>query len=330
MKKIKFLVLTLCAILAITSLTSCKKSSQDAPPEKKYFTVTFDSNGGSEVQSLKIAEGGKASKPQNPQRDNYIFEYWTYNSREWSFEVDTVKSDITLVAKWIEASDVYSYEPISETENKITGVKKRLEAMLVPNVIGGKTITAIGDGVFENTQSENTKSIVLSETVTSVGKAAFKDCFDVEITVKGQIVEVGEQAFLNCNTLKEVNFGEGLTTVPFEAFKGCSALTELSLPASLLTIDENAFEDCSALSAIIMHTTLATVNDGAFDGASALEAIYFYGKKADINNISISENNEDFYNTIKQNSFFYSKDKPSNSGDYWYFNEKGKIRIWDK
>ena len=320
----------LCAILAITSLASCKKSDHDAPSEKKYFTVTFDSNGGSEVQSLKIAEGGKVSKPQDPQRDNYIFDCWTYNSTKWSFEVDTVKSDITLIAKWVEASDVYSYEPINDTENKITGVKKNLEAMVVPGVIGGKTITAIGDGVFESTQSENTKSITLSKTVTSIGNASFKDCVDVEITVKGQLVKIGEQAFLNCNALKEVNFGEGLTAIPFEAFKGCSALTELSLPASLLTIDENAFEDCSALSAIIMHTTLSAVNDGAFDGASVLEVIYLYGKKTDIANISISENNDDFYNAITQNSYFYSKDKPSISGDYWYFNEKGKIRVWDK
>lgn len=330
MRKIKILILTLCVLLAVASLASCKGKGEGEKPEKQYFTVTFDSNGGSEVQSLKIAEGGSVTKPQDPQRENYVFDHWTYNSKEWSFETDTVKSDITLVAKWIEATEIYSCEPISATENKITEVKKKLDNMVIPEIIGGKSIVAIGDGAFEDTNFENTKSIVLPEKLTSVGKAAFKNCAGVEITVKGQLTEIGEQAFLGCDGLKSVNLGEGLTSIPFEAFKNCSALSELVFPSTLLSVDENAFENCSALKAIIMHTSVATIGNSAFDGASELEVIYLYGKKADIGNISIAENNDEFYNVINNKSYIYAKDKPTNSGDYWYFNEKGKIRIWDK
>jgi len=64
------------------------------------FTVTFDSNGGSQVESQYIEQGGKATEPQTPDRTQLSrFLGWYYGDVKWSF--DTVLTDnITLVAKW--------------------------------------------------------------------------------------------------------------------------------------------------------------------------------------------------------------------------------------
>ncbi len=80
------------------------ETSEGGEKEEIYYTVTFDSDGGSEVASTSVLEGGKVVKPTNPQKSSntaeYEFLYWEYNGKEWDFEKDVVTENITLVATW--------------------------------------------------------------------------------------------------------------------------------------------------------------------------------------------------------------------------------------
>ena len=72
----------------------------------KHFTVTFESNGGSEVVSQLVAEGGVAFKPEEPMRERYTFGGWYIDAaltKPFSFAT-VITSDITLYAKWIKGS----------------------------------------------------------------------------------------------------------------------------------------------------------------------------------------------------------------------------------
>ncbi|MBO5480370.1 MAG: InlB B-repeat-containing protein [Clostridia bacterium] len=51
------------------------ESSEGGEKEEIYYTVTFDSDGGSEVASITILAGGKVSKPTNPQKSSSLSEY---------------------------------------------------------------------------------------------------------------------------------------------------------------------------------------------------------------------------------------------------------------
>ena len=42
--------------------------------EKKYYTVSFDSDGGSNVNSQTVEEGKNAIKPTNPTKEGFSFE----------------------------------------------------------------------------------------------------------------------------------------------------------------------------------------------------------------------------------------------------------------
>ena len=70
--------------------------------QKTYCTVTFDSLGGSTVPSQKIVSGGTAEKPQDPEKQDFIFDGWftdTDCTEEYSFS-NTVTKSFTLYAKW--------------------------------------------------------------------------------------------------------------------------------------------------------------------------------------------------------------------------------------
>ncbi len=65
------------------------------------FTVTFDTNGGSQVESVKVMHSEKVNKPENPVKEGYHFTGWYTDENctsEWKFDTDTVTESITLYA----------------------------------------------------------------------------------------------------------------------------------------------------------------------------------------------------------------------------------------
>ena len=78
--------------------------SEDNSEVEISYTVTFDTDGGNEIESVIVNEGGRISKPSNPEKSSregeFEFVRWLYEGREWNFDVDVVTEDITLVAEW--------------------------------------------------------------------------------------------------------------------------------------------------------------------------------------------------------------------------------------
>ena len=79
-----------------------------------YYTVTFDSKGGSEVEAQKVAAGEYATEPDDPTKDEYDFIGWytdeTYTEEKlYSFTGTPVTANITLYAGWEEIPD----EPVN-------------------------------------------------------------------------------------------------------------------------------------------------------------------------------------------------------------------------
>lgn len=64
-----------------------------------YYTVSFNSNGGSKVSSQTVKKNEKIVKPEDPTRDGYKFEGWYFNGSQWDFHSVIIKN-ITLTARW--------------------------------------------------------------------------------------------------------------------------------------------------------------------------------------------------------------------------------------
>ncbi|MBR1558344.1 MAG: InlB B-repeat-containing protein [Prevotella sp.] len=77
--------------------------------DRKTYTVTFDSNDGSDVSSQSVRYEATATKPDDPTKTastEYTFEGWYSDSGLTTpFSFDTaIKEDITLYAKWTETA----------------------------------------------------------------------------------------------------------------------------------------------------------------------------------------------------------------------------------
>ena len=72
-------------------------------------TVTFNSNGGTEIAPKEVVSGLKIKAPSTPTKDKYIFRGWFEDdtfSVEFNFNNTPITSDMTLYAKWEAANSI--------------------------------------------------------------------------------------------------------------------------------------------------------------------------------------------------------------------------------
>jgi uncharacterized repeat protein (TIGR02543 family) len=132
MKTKNKLIITAMALLAIITMSlavvGCEKE-----PDPKTFTVTFNSNGGSDVKTQTVNEGEKIAEPQGVTKDKNALIAWykedTFTNK-WNFANDTVTADITLYAKWIQREfiiKINDYKEIKVVDNRSGENDKTLE-----------------------------------------------------------------------------------------------------------------------------------------------------------------------------------------------------------
>ena len=67
--------------------------------ESPFYSVIFNSNGGSRVNSQSIMSGKTVAKPDAPSKNNYEFIGWYLNDIEYDFNTP-VEGNMSLTAKW--------------------------------------------------------------------------------------------------------------------------------------------------------------------------------------------------------------------------------------
>ena len=74
--------------------------------------ITFDTNGGTQLNSQLLEKDGKLTKPNDPTKEGYIFDGWYVDDEEFDFD-RVLTENVTLVARWKKVES-------SEEEDKFT------------------------------------------------------------------------------------------------------------------------------------------------------------------------------------------------------------------
>ena len=143
-------------------------------------------------------------------------------------------------------------------------------------------ITYIGARAFDGfTGLDNLSSttVLIPETVTSIGAYAFRNCSSVSsITIPDSIISIGEYAFYNNSSATNVTFGKGLQSIANDAFRNCTKLSKIILGEGVTSISHRAFRDCIALTEVYLPSTLTYISqysdsDAAFYNCTNINKI---------------------------------------------------------
>lgn len=264
----------------------------------ELMTVTFDSNGGTEVEPVEVPKGSQILRPADPEQDSFYFYAWMKGDQRWDFSQPVTES-MTLTAKWVGSCIYYTASAKIDLDTKWDGYDA---AESFFDVLSGTGVWVFDPAVVsvpEKAFYGNTTliSVRLPSIVTSMGSYAFYNCTSLtDVRIDGALTAVPAYAFYNCKKLRSVtipdtvdSFGNGafslclaLESIPLpagitglgkEAFLGAIGLKTVSVPAGVQTLDMSVFFACTGLQTVALSEGLKTIADTAFAYCASLTEI---------------------------------------------------------
>ena len=190
---------------------------------------------------------------------------------------------------------------VANGEATVTGYTGSDAEVVIPRVLGGASVTAIGKNAFEGNvtmqyvsvpygvQEIQSRAFIgcssltemdLPEGLLRIAPGAFSKCIRLrEAKIPKGVRSIGKYAFSACGDLGEVTFPSTLREMVAGAFSGCTSLTRIAVPEGLLSIPEDAFAGCKGLSTVVIPAGVV-VYSGAFRNCGDLTIITPEGSSA--------------------------------------------------
>jgi len=129
------------------------------------YEVTFDSQGGSAVNSIEALYDTTIKEPNPPTRLGYEFAGWYHEAscaNEWIWETDRVMGDTTLYANWIVSNCTISFEPVGSTiiPDQIVPSGGKITKPVVPNIDGYDLIGWFTEDTYLNEWDFDTTTVI--------------------------------------------------------------------------------------------------------------------------------------------------------------------------
>jgi hypothetical protein len=100
-------------------------------------------------------------------------------------------------------------------------------------------------------------TVILGEGLEEIGEAAFGECTSLrEISIPHAVKAIKDRAFCQCSQLSVVILGEGLEEIGEDAFHECTSLHEIVIPQAVRDIKDSAFHGCSSLTRMVFCDTI--------------------------------------------------------------------------
>ena len=116
----------------------------------------------------------------------------------------------------------------------------------------------------------------ISQKVEEIGDNTFKDDDWLQcIIIPKSVTTIGQHAFLNCISLRKINFQNGskLETIQEGTFKDCHSLVDITIPNSVTTIGAYAFKRCTSLKSITIPSLVKIIGYQAFYECTSLKTM---------------------------------------------------------
>ena len=167
-----------------------------------------------------------------------------------------------------------------------------------------------GDVPWDSKRS-SVKTVVIGDSVTSIGECAFYYCTGLtSVTIPDSVTSIGDGAFENCTGLTSVTIPDSVTSIGDEAFNNCTRLTSITvkegnpkyssdeygvlfnkdktlliqypignkrtsytIPDSVTSISYAAFSGCTSLTSVTIPDSVTSIGEAAFWLCTSLTSV---------------------------------------------------------
>ena len=189
----------------------------------------------------------------------------------------------------------------------VVGYEGSSSEVVIADTYNGMPVTEISERAFFQ---KSITSVIISDSVTSIGRAAFYICRrltsievsqnnntyksvngilytkdgatlvqypigkkDTSFVVPDSVTSIGEKAFYECDSLTNVEIGDSVTSIGNYAFGYCSSLTSVVIGDSVTSIGSCVFYECSSLTSVVIGDSVTSIGSYAFYNCSSLTSV---------------------------------------------------------
>ena len=263
-------------------------------PEEIFYTVTFDTQGGSEMPSVDIKAGTAIGAITDPLKQCQTFVGFSLNpggGTFWNTETDPVTDNITLYAVWAAAHTWGEWQTVTAATCTDEGSQQRMcfvcgeEETQAISALGHNYAIIASDDTYHWKECCRCNSV--SEKESHVYIDGLCECGEIETTTDSEFTftELGNNqwsiAKYNGNRayvkIPSMHNGGTVVAIGDEAFGGDTTmnlkLKSVVIPDSVTTIGEYAFCYCMGLTSVEIPDSVTTIGEGAFGGCIGLTSI---------------------------------------------------------
>ena len=139
-----------------------------------------------------------------------------------------------------------------------------LRSVIIPN-----SVTSMGNGAFSGCYG--LESVEIGDGLTGISHIAFSDCEDLKsVTIGKSVTSIGNRAFSFCSSLKSIVIPNSVVSIGVAAFE-YSGLTYVSIPNSVKNIESEAFKYCEEIASVVIPNGI--IGNSAFRSCSGLTSV---------------------------------------------------------
>ena len=155
------------------------------------------------------------------------------------------------------------------------------------SIVISNSVVSIGDNAFKGCNSLS--NVVIPNSVTTIEAGAFWDCSSLtSIVIPNSVVSIEDYTFMDCCSLLNIVIPDSVTSIEICAFSGCSSLSSVVIPNSVVSIGGSAFSGCSSLTSIVIPNSVVSIGDSAFEDCRFLLIIDIPDSVTSIGNSAFS------------------------------------------
>lgn len=115
--------------------------------------------------------------------------------------------------------------------------------LVIPETImvSGKTLTVVDIKKFAFNNNGKIQNVTIPKTIVMLGEQAMSEGSFEKVILPNNMTSIGKAAFKDCTKLKQINLPQSLEEIGEYAFSGCSNLESIELPPHITTINDGCF-----------------------------------------------------------------------------------------
>lgn len=251
------------------------------------------------------SDGTKAKIPS----DDFIIEDQAFGEGTETYTINIIYTEngITKAGSFqafTYAAETIQYMRLTDGTWAITGYSGNAEIVVFPSEHNGIPVTQVGNGLTNITGLENAKTIIIPETVVSIGANAFAGYSQLKSLEMPISTTINENAFdgvdimfitftpgtgispeYNYETIKYtpwgnssgcgIEFRNGIRTISSHMFEECNILGRIVLPDTVTDVGKYAFSNCKKITEVTLSKSMTEVKEGTFQYCDIIDSISF-------------------------------------------------------